>query len=68
LNDVWELELFDFNGNFLVSGKTNSMDAAISEAHKHGYKIAVRQWIPELKAYMYVTPDGVYWTLACLPF
>lgn len=44
------------------------MDAAISEAHKHGYKIAVRQWQPELRAYMYVTPDGVYWTLACLPF
>lgn len=68
MNDIWELELFDFNGNFLVSGKTNSMDAAISEAHKHGYKIAVRQWQPELRAYMYVTPDGVYWTLACLPF
>lgn len=68
MNDIWELELFDFNGNFLVSGKTNSMDAAISEAHKYGYKIAVRQWQPEIRAYMYVTPDDVYWTLACLPF
>ena len=42
------------------------MDAAISEAHKYGYKIAVRQWMPELGAYMYVTPDGVYWTFDCI--
>jgi len=42
------------------------MDAAISEAHKYGYKIVVRQWMPELRAYMYVTPDGVYWTFDCI--
>lgn len=66
MNDIWELKLFDYNGNFLVSGKTNRMDAAINEAHKHGYKIAVRKWKPELMSYMYVTPDGVYWTFDCL--